>query len=275
LLRELFRERSVSIECTSYLRSYLDEVDRFVEGAKDIRSPDTEKNRDELAILLSAKPLLMFRLAESLARLAEANTPGLTKRLRELARMPAGDADREQEFQDVEYETYCASEFTFQNERVSFVKCKKDLRYRKHVEFLVRHKFSVECKRPRRWGTVTKNVRDAVKKIVERKQPGLVAITLDHVFCVEYPFIQLLNEDDLRSATTARFLDGWVRIAHKVLESIRNTPVRAILIHYRCPSYNHSTEMIGLPTFRLALLPNGQWLGTNVIEECLRLLRNR
>jgi hypothetical protein len=272
-VRQVYVRRGVDIPTASFLNMILLETEKFAASVTDVQPPTTGSSQDDLALMMAGKQLLTFRLAESLRELERVNTPGLTERIRELVTKNAGDPQHEEQFLDAEYETFCASEITFDSCRVSFIHSRQETaRLQKRVEFLISHKWPVECKRPQASHTVVRNLRAAVEKIVERSQPGIVCLSLDAVLSLARPFAEFDSESDLLDAAAAKFHELWQSLKDDVLAAIRGTPVRVVLIHHVQPSYFHQTETAGLPTLRLAISPDGKLISTNVIATCLALL---
>jgi len=179
-VRALFPERSIAVDPDSELSYLLSEVDLFVAGARDIAAGTSDATTDEHAATVGYPLLCFWHLADAMLSLNAADVPKMKQTLESVASLRHGDAEQEEQFYDAAYELVSASDFHRGGLRPSFIDTRQRSRYQKRVEYLLLHKWPVECKRPRSLETVVRQARKAREKIDERSNPGIVCISLDH-----------------------------------------------------------------------------------------------
>jgi hypothetical protein len=247
----------------------LSEARKFVAAAKDLDKSETQAQTDGRIIKLAEPILVVHQLSDSIPVLARKRTPSLAQRLRQLAAFKKGAPQARDQFHEAAYELYCASEFVNSQYPVAFIDPRQVSRYKSRVEFLIKHKWPAECKRPRSEEGILRGVRDACRKIDERSLPGVVCLSLENALQGSYFFWELMDDDAIQVEVRQRvqlFLD---KSGQKLMSVVRNSTAIGILIHYTALCYNHGDETIELPRLRTALLRDGKSLGQDVIPQIM------
>lgn len=271
----LFRERGVEVPVGSALRGLLDEVEKFVEGSQDLTPSETHSETDDRVVGLGRPLLQASQLWEALRALDDICSPKLAGKMRTLASFSARSTAHLAQFDDAIYEFLCAAEIAAAGRRVSFLDQRQGSRFRQRVEFLISHRWPVECKRPRSTDKLLRNIRAAVDKICERETPGLIFIALDWILAGESPYRETAGEDALIQEVAQEWKELWKSQKPRVLAALAGSRVSGVVFHASVLAYYHDEGMIGLPRLRLGLLPDGTEIHNQVIENLLKRLTSR
>lgn len=267
-IEEMIRARGLKVEPGSVLEARLATARTFAAGPIKFTAA-TGSDEDEQAVAVGREVLWLWQLWESLDAL-DGRTPTLTERLVDLVRQQAGDPEREQEFYDTQYELFSAADFAKSGTKVNLMsKDQESNRFVKRVEFLLKHAHPVECKRPRGRDSVLENLKKAAVKVDERAQPGLVCLSFDNVIHPRKSFLEEANVNTFDNAVGDQLQAWWRTNQTQALALIKDSPVRAVVIHVTKCLYTHDDERVGLPTIREAFLASGQWIRAGVVGRCL------
>lgn len=250
----------------------LSETEKFINGVQDLDRSPTQAQTDERLIKLAEPILVFYHLADAIPILAKKHTPSLTPRLRQLAEFRASSTEHEHQFQETAYEIYCASQFALAGYSPAFVDPGQRSHYIKRVEFLVRHKWSVECKRPRSEGRILANIRAACAKIDERAVPGIVCVALENALPGNYSFWELLNADSIRAEVKQRVNRFLNAAGSDLMAIVSNSQAVGLLLNYTALCYNHKEETFEFPRLQAAILRNGSTVSRNVIAKLVEQL---
>jgi hypothetical protein len=266
--------RSIAVNADSELHYLVTEVKEFVTGTRDLAAAATDSETDEIAVTVGYPLLVFWHLADAIALLLTARVPKLQETLRTVASLRHGDADQEEQFYDAAYELVSAADFCREGLRPSFIDTGQRSRYQKRVEYLLKHKWSVECKRPRSPDGIVRLAGDARRKIDERGTRGVVCICLDHAFTDRVSFREYATVRDLQiDASTAlqNYLDN---AKDGLLKAATSDHSVAVVFHMELLGYVHDTECISGPLLRCALTGSGCVLSQNVVQGLEMLLRD-
>jgi len=272
-VRGVFSRRSIVIGVDSELSHLLTEVDLFVARSRDIPAGTTDNATDEHAVRVGYPPLCFWHLADAVVTLDTGNVPKIKQTLESVASLRHGDDDQEEQFYDAAYELVSATDFHRGGLRPSFIDTRQRSRYQKRVEYLLLHKWPVECKRPRSLETVVRQAKRAREKIDERSSPGIICISLDHALSDRATFRDYDSIHDLQ-CEASQALDGYLANARDqlILEGTSQHAV-AVLFHLELLGYIHDTERISGPLLRCAITSEGKMLSTDVVQKLRQVLQ--
>lgn len=269
-----FASRSVEILHDSELWFVLEEMRLFSAGTRDLAAGRSNSETDDLSINVGLDLLRGIRLDLELSTLTGANVPHIAETLRTLASFKHGNLQHRLQFDESEYELHMAAQFEGFGERISFVDTRRPSRYKQRVEFMVGYKWPIECKHPQSERRIIPNVAAAQRKLNERRQAGIICIGLEQALPMpERPFIELMNDKDVLPRVSEHVAPWFANHSKHLVRSLANGYGRFIIFTYSALVYAHESEMIGVPSLRLALSTTGDWIQEAVIETCLTHLR--
>lgn len=271
-LRRAFSNRSIQIASGSVLYHMLSEAQKFVFATRDLNNSPTQAETDERIIRLAEPILIVHQLSDAISILARRRTPSLTQRLRQLAAFKKGRDEAENQFQETAYEIYCACEFARYQYPIAFIDPRQASRYKHRVEFLIKHKWPVECKRPRSERGILKGVRDTCDKIDERSSPGIVCVGLENALPGKYFFWELLDDESIRKEVRKRVQGFLDNSGEELMDIVSTSQAVGILLHYTAICYNHGDETVELPHLRTVLLRDRTNLACDVIRNLVTYL---
>jgi hypothetical protein len=272
-IRAAYQARSLPITADSELEHLLSEIDRFETATRDLAPGATDAETDEAAIQTGATLLRGVRLADSIALLVHHRVPKITETLQTLAGFKHGTPEHEAQFDESEYELHVASQFVGFRHRVSFVQAKAPSRYQQRVEFRLGYKWPVECKRPRSAQRVMENIDKTIAKIDERQQPGLVGVGLEAALPMGTPFLEVEEAVDA-AASVSTHLGPWLTVNREAIQQkLAAGWARFLIVTYIVRTYMHGNEDVALPSLRLGLSSEGEWVTTAVTQRCLEALQ--
>ncbi len=270
-IRAIYSKRSADIAAGSVLSYCLDEAAKFVGRQRDLLLPTGFAEQDELDQRVGLPLHTVYRVAKSLDGLDAADVPKLAEKMRDLARFRSGDQEQESQFREAEYELLCAMEFLTADGRPAFIVNDKKDRYQKNVEFLIRHKWPVECKRPRVRNRVVANIRAAIEKIAEREQPGVVCLSLDEALSLDPAERVVLDVESACEVANAKLRALWEVIGNDALDALAGTLVVGVLFH-QTVLVKTCDDTVNMPVFRAVATPQGTWYAAGAREWLLHQL---
>ena len=268
-----FATRSVEVLPDSELWFVLEEMRLFSDGTRDHETGNTDSETDDLAVNVGLDLLRGVRIDEELGILSGADVPHMTETLRTLASFKHGSLQHRLQFNESEYELHMAAQFQGHGQRVSFVDTRRPSRYKQRVEFMVGYKWPIECKHPQSKRKIIPNIDAALKKLNERGQPGIICIGLEQALpMAERLYIEVIKAEDVVARVSEQVAPWFAN--HKMLLANRLAQGcgRFIIFTYSAHAYVHDSEMVALPSLRLALSATGDWIQEKVIESCLKHL---
>lgn len=268
-----YRGEPLEIPADSELNYLLEEVHRFESYSRDQQAGDTPAETDERAVLLGGTLLRAVRLADSISILENHAAQRIAETLWTLARLKHGNYQHEAQFDDSEYELHVGSQFVGFGQRVSFIQASLPSRYMKRVEFMIGYKWPVECKRPHSERRILDIIDEAIVKIDERKQTGLVCIGLEAALPMPGAFLEALDANDIR-ASVSEHLEPWLLENHKsIQQKLGKSHARFAIFTYTVCSYMHDCEQVCMPSLRLGLSYTGDWIASSVTGACISALK--
>jgi hypothetical protein len=273
-IMKTFAARSADILTDSELWFVLEEMRRFSQATRDQRVGNSDSETDDLAVGVASDLLRGIRLDCALLTLSDANVPHIVETLRTLASFKHGNPQHRLQFDQSEYELHMASQFEGLGQRVSFVDTRRTSHYKQRVEFMVGYKWPVECKLPLSKRRVIPNIDAALKKLAERDQAGLICIALEQALpMAQKPYLEVVKSEDPRS-TVSQHIEPWFSKHKDILANrLQQSCGRFIIFSYSVLTYVHDSECVAMPSLRLALGATGDWIERDVIETCVRHLK--
>lgn len=269
-----FAARSVEILTDSELWFVLEEMRLFSQTTKDLQAGHSNSETDDLAVNVGLDLLRGIRLDGALSILSGADVPHVVETLRTLASFKHGKPQHRLQFDQSEYELHIAAQFEGFGQRVSFVDTRRRSRYKQRVEFMVGYKWPVECKHPQSEKRIIPNIDAALKKLIERGQPGIICIGLEQALpMTSRRYIEVMNSEDVQSMVSEEIAPWFAKHKGLLASRLMQTCCRFIIFTYSALAYVHDSEAVALPSLRLALSATGDWIEENVIETCLEHLR--
>jgi hypothetical protein len=272
-IRELYRNRNITIPANSLLENTLIEVSKFVSSTKDLRSLATANETDTQAVGIAKQILDFWHLADSIAILIKVRAKHMQETLVKLSEFQTSNPEHSEQWNETKYEVICAADFSQGGLRPSFVDTSRVSRFNKKVEFILCYKWPVECKRPRVTNRIIDRILDARTKIDERNQPGIIAVSLENALDTNEVFREIENETKLIATISSEFSDYLKNTKQDILSKCFSENVKAILFHYLVGAYCHDSESISMPLLRCALTRNGEFVNIHVMAMLSDLLR--
>jgi hypothetical protein len=273
VIERMYAARNLPIAPGSILRDLLDQAQKFTDATKDLRAGPTDAATDDAAVKVGGALLAVTRLGMALQEHEAHRTPKLTETLATLAGFKLGAEQHDDQFDEAEFELHASSQFVGCGHRVTFVDTKSPSRFGQKVEFMIGYKWPVECKRPRVAGRIVDNVRKAVDKLNERKQPGIACVALEAALPHKLPFRETFNEEDVRFAVSEEFAAWWDKERQAIAPILSGSFARFLVLNYTALMYAHESGEVGLPSLRLGFAQSGdEWIETDVCAECVRRL---
>lgn len=246
----------------------------FLEGTRDLQAGNSNSETDDLAVNIGLDLLRGVRLGDELSVLSGADVPHVAETLRTLASFEHSKPQHRLQFGQSEYELHMASQFEGFGQRVSFVDTRRPSRYKQRVEFMVGYKWPVECKHPQSERRIIPNVDAALRKLVERGQPGIICIGLEQALpMTQQPYIEVLKSEDVLSSVSQSMVPWFAKHRGLLANRLVHSCGRFIIFTYSALAYVHDSEAVALPSLRLALSATGDWIEEKVIETCLKDLK--
>lgn len=272
-IRAAYADRGLAIAPSSERHHLITELQRYHQSTRDIPVGTTAAETDMSAVATGNTLLRVVRLADSIALLRNHGVPKITETLRSLGSFDHGNDEQEAQFDEAEYELHMASQFVGHGTRVAFVDTKATSRYSKRVEFMLGYKWPVECKRPRSPTRIMSNLDNAIVKINERAQPGVVCLGLDVALRMDAPFLEAEDVQGVRRQVTEH-LRPWLEANKSTLQAkLKGSWVEFVIVTFMVSSYIHESEEVALPSLRLGLSRDGEWIAGDVPGHCMTVMR--
>lgn len=271
-INHVFSERSIPIATDSELYYLKGEAQKFNDSSRDLSPGATDSETDESAVLTGYPLLNFWHLADSVASLCHANVAKLKETLTVLGSLKHADTVQEEQFYDAAYEVVSAADFYRSGLRPSFIATTQASRHQKRVEYLLLHKWPVECKRPRSRGSIISQAKNARTKIDERGQPGVVCISLDHVLSDNARFREYESIHHMQCTVSAQFQQFLSDRKTELVEKGTSEHVVALLFHLKLLGYLHDCERVSGPLLRCAIRRDGPIVSRDVMRSVRTLL---
>jgi len=273
-VRRVLAERSISAGPDTELHYLMDEVRKYVARTGDLASSATDAGTDERAVTVGYPLLCFWHLADAIACLHASSVPTVQQALETVSSRRHGDADQEEQFYDAAYELTSANDFLRCGIRPSFIHTKQCSRYQKRVEYLLMHKWPVECKRPRSLDNIVGRAKDAREKIDERKTRGLVCISLSHAFSDRATFREYQSVHHLQCCASEQLNTYLAGSREQLLAAGTSKYSIGVVFHLELLGYLHDTERVSGPLLRCAITAEGRVLSQDVLRVLRQMLRD-
>lgn len=272
-IKAIFAHRSVTIGCDSQLNHLLQTVEDILDDSEAqkqiVKAPMTDEDAAGKATYL----LNLWHVGYFLEAVCRINAPKLNEKLQEVASYNHGDEQQEEQFEASLYEIICAGDFANVQLKPSFISSKKEDRHQYNVEFLLKNKHPVECKRPRHQGTLIPNVRNAKHKIEEREQTkGIISISLDSILSRMHKFEIYNNEREFENEVNEHFSNLICKNKSTIMDGAFGGNVIAVLFHFKVLACVTEEESVDGPLHRWLLDKDGNLIGNSVFDTLKDLL---
>lgn len=264
----------VSIQTGTCLAAALSEAEAFADGTQDIGVPDWDMLPQERGIAIAEDILVGWHVASSSNLLARHNVTALAEHLNDLARLPLNDVDRQQEFLDTAYELQCAGDFMSGGVRVSFIRrAQQSATTQKRVEFLIRHRWPAECKRPRVLGTISKNIALIREKLDERSAPGVACICLENVLNTGSSYTTAEDKQDYLQQLERRYRPLERAILDPIVAEMQDSTIVGCLLHHSELIRYSGNDTVGRIVVRTLVTRSGSVVRTDTIPQVIAILQ--
>lgn len=143
----------------------------------------------------------------------------------------------------------------------------------KHVEFELRNRWAIECKRLRSTKQALRRLRGAKSQLEERGKLGAVCLSLDVVVPPENGvFWEAAGVEDLEERICAVARPFLRRLAADFVREIRCDAVRCVVATFSVLALYHEGESVSLPVFRVAIDGQGELVCSHVLAKVVNEL---